>query len=515
MNKRYLHPGHWLVYAVLCCLTACQSLPDQTGKSVSHALTDVGDTHLATLFNDEIIKHPAQSGAHPLTTGADAFIARVELIQAAERTLDLQYYIWHKDRSGELLAGYLLEAAKRGVRVRLLLDDVGSPLGDDRLLMLSLQPNIEVRLFNPLANRSQRIISLITDFQRVNRRMHNKSLTADNTLSIVGGRNIGDEYFDADTEIAFADLDVMVVGPVVRDISTGFDLYWNSEHSFPIQRLSRRKVSEQELEHARSTTAASVSTAQQNLSASQAQDRLFIGKPIKWFWGKSAVFYDPPDKASVEKISTDELLATQLSHLFTNVKKELVLVSPYFIPGKKGVNLFRGLVDKGVDVSILTNSLAANDVVAVHSGYAKYRRKLLRAGVKLYEVPAIRSEEEKNKTPRYIGSSSRASLHAKAFFIDGEKTFVGSLNIDPRSIHINTEIGVVFESTEMTSFAAENIKKSLLNEAFKVELDENNQLVWLQQKQGETKRLTREPGASVWRKVSAWFISLLPIESQL
>lgn len=515
MEKSLLNPKYWVIFLVLCCLSACQTLPDQTGKSVSHALTDVRDTHLATIFADEIRKHPDQSGAYPLLTGADAFIARVKLIQAAEKSLDLQYYIWHRDRSGKLLTGHLLDAAKRGVRVRVLLDDVGSPVGDENLLLLSKEPNIEVRLFNPIANRSQRTFSLITDFQRTNRRMHNKSLTADNTTAIVGGRNIGDEYFDAGAEIAFADLDVMVVGPVVKDISTGFDLYWNSEQSYPIQRLSPRKFSTQEIEKAQSKHTERISEALQSDSSKRALELNLLGKDIKWFWGNCKVFYDSPNKALTTDIDSDELLTSQLNYLFTDVKKEVVLISPYFIPGKQGVALFRKWAEQGVDVTIVTNSLAATDVVAVHSGYAKYRKQLLRAGIKLYEIPTVRTFPEKPKTAGYIGSSSRASLHAKAFFIDGSHTFVGSLNIDPRSIKINTEIGIVFESTEMTTFATTTIKNNLLRDAYKVELDENNQLVWLQKKQGENIRLTKEPDATFLRKLTSWFIKLLPIESQL
>lgn len=515
MSKRLFYSNYWFIWILLCCLSGCQTLPDQTGKSVSQALTDVSDTHLATIFAEELRKHPEQSGGLPLLTGADAFIARIKLIKAAEKSLDLQYYIWHKDRSGKLLTGYLLEAAKRGVRIRVLLDDVGSPVGDENLLMLSREPNIEVRLFNPLANRNQRTVSLITDFQRTNRRMHNKSLTADNTTAIVGGRNIGDEYFDAGAEIAFADLDVMVVGPVVKDISSGFDLYWNSEQSYPIQKLSERKFSNLELEEAQTLYTERMLSAQQSPYAKRASELKLTGADIKWFWGKCTVFYDSPNKALTEQIDSDKLLTSQLNYLFANVKKEVVLVSPYFIPGKQGVELFRKWAEQGVDVSIVTNSLAATDVVAVHSGYAKYRKKLLLAGIKLYEMPTVRTFPEKPKTPGYIGSSSRASLHAKAFFLDGNQTFIGSLNIDPRSIKINTEIGVVFENSAMTDFATTTIRKNLLRDAYKVELDENNQLVWLREKDGKSIRLTKEPDATFSRKITSWFIKLLPIESQL
>jgi len=502
-------------------------------------------------FTRELINHPGESAAYPLAEGMDAFVARVALVKLATKTLDLQYYIWHSDETGHLLAGYLLEAADRGVYVRLLLDDVGSPLGDEHLLMLSLHPNIDVKLFNPLANRAQRLLSMITDFARANRRMHNKSLMVDSSIAIVGGRNIGNEYFDANHEVAFADLDVMVMGPVVDEVAEGFELFWHSNLSILIERLTRHKISDARLTLLRKKTYRGIEQARETDYVKRMMSTHFAQRngSLDWYWGKASVLYDHPDKATDKKLVNSQLLSSGLSTLFDDIKSELILVTPYLVPGKQGVELFRQLVAKGVKVTLVTNALAATDVVAVHSGYAKYRKAILKAGVDLYEVRPDSYQEPRDESARpgvmakaqakeslakrsakkissmttregrrnlfHLGSSARASLHAKAFFVDRKRTFIGSLNLDPRSFLINTEIGVLFDNKEMASLAFDQIQTVLKTTAYQLQLDQHNHLTWIYH-EGETIRSSRrEPGVALWKKIIVSLLSLLPIESQL
>lgn len=502
-------------------------------------------------FTRELINHPGESAAYPLAEGMDAFVARVALVKLAKKTLDLQYYIWHSDETGHLLAGYLLEAADRGVYVRLLLDDVGSPLGDEHLLMLSLHPNIDVKLFNPLANRAQRLLSMVTNFARANRRMHNKSLMVDNSIAIVGGRNVGNEYFDANHEVAFADLDVMVMGPVVDEVAQGFELFWNSDLSILIERLTRRMISDTRLTLLRKKTYRQIEQASETDYVKRMMSTHFAQRngSLDWYWGKASVLYDHPDKATDKKLVNSQLLSTGLSNMFEDIQSELILVTPYLVPGKQGVELFRQLVAKGVKVTLVTNALAATDVVAVHSGYAKYRKALLKVGVDLYEVrpDSYQATSEKSGRPGvtakpktkesltkrsakkissmatregrrnlfHLGSSARASLHAKAFFVDRKRTFIGSLNLDPRSFLINTEIGVLFDNKEMAGLAFDQIHALLKTTAYRLQLDERNRLTWLYHKDDKIQTSRREPGVALWKKITVTLLSLLPIESQL
>lgn len=370
---------------------------------------------------------------------------------------------------------------------------------------------------------------MLTDFARVNRRMHNKSLTADNTLAIVGGRNIGNEYFAAHQEVAFADLDLAVAGPVVDKISDGFDLYWNHSASYAIDQLVPESGEQVPF---------SVDEAQLDPYSAEARSRAGYGEMLSWqmgsssvrqgwFWGNAQVLYDHPDKALDPDIADSKLLSKQLSGVFSQVTDQLLLVSPYFVPGKQGVKFFADLEQRGVEVTIVTNSLAATDVGMVHSGYAKYRKDLLKAGVELYEMrPDVKSpapspksdappKENKEKNAPYLGSSSKASLHAKAFFIDQHYTFVGSMNLDPRSFLINTEIGILLDNEEFTGLAVAAIMKSLEQDAFQLLLDDSGDVYWLSQEGGEAVRYDAEPHVSWFGRMTVWFFGLFPIESQL
>lgn len=494
-------------------------------------MQDTGDTMLGRGIGPLISAHPEQSGLYPLQFGIEAFVARLVLAEAAEKSLDVQYYIWHGDQTGRLLTDRLLRAADRGVRVRVLLDDLGTAADDSVLLAIDAHPNIEVRLFNPVATRRARGLGALFDFSRVNRRMHNKSFTADNQATIVGGRNIGDEYFEARPDLDMGDLDVVAVGPVVREVSGAFDLYWNSPAAFPIAALTRERSTPESVAQARARLAAYTDQQRESpyveaLRQSRLASELRRGE-VPLFWGRAWLVYDDPAKIATDPgeaagaHDAETALLPRLKPVMDGVRSEVLVVSPYFVPGKAGVAKFREFRARGVKVRILTNSLAATDVAAVHAGYARYREALLRAGVELYEVKPSASvrpkEKDKDETQGKTGlpGSSRASLHAKSFVFDQKTLFVGSLNLDPRSIKLNTEIGVVFESAELAKTFAAGFEQTLEDRAWRLELASPSDIEWVTHENGREVRLTGEPQTSMWRRAGVWLLSLLPIEGQL
>ena len=516
-------------------LGGCVSLPTDYPRSESHALTDTAATRLGRGVVAKTTKHPGQSGVYLLEHGSDAFVARLVLAEVAEKSLDVQYYIWHADTTGKVLANAMVQAANRGVRVRLMLDDVGTAADDMGLLMLDAHPNIEVRLFNPVALRGARGIGLLADLSRTNRRMHNKSFTADNQIAIVGGRNIGDEYFEANPELDFNDLDAIVIGPAVRQVSEGFDRYWNSAAAFPITALTEERPTLDEIATAGAAQRAFSQSQRatpyaEKLRTSDLAQSLRDGS-VAFSYGQVRVVYDDP--AKVTNASANEsavadpstLLLPQLARDFVTLNSELLVVSPYFVPGEKGVQALRQLRERGVRVRIITNSLAATDVPAVHSGYARYRRALLEAGIELYEVRSNaerraakreqRRERSEGATHGVVGSS-RASLHAKTMVFDRRALFVGSMNFDPRSVLTNTEIGVVVDSPELVGAFVDQVDDNLSVLAYRVVLrpqgdDAEPVITWLD---GDTS-ITSEPLASTWLRFKAWFYSLWPIEPML
>jgi putative cardiolipin synthase len=512
----------------LASLAGCATLPTDYPRTESHALTDTSDTLLARAFGPLAAAHPGQSGLHPLASGMDAFVARLLLADVAEESLDVQYYIWHDDVTGRWLADRLVRAADRGVRVRVLLDDIGTAPDDFALLVLDHHPNIEVRLFNPVATRETRGLGTLAEFGRVNRRMHNKSFTADNQATIIGGRNVGDEYYDARPDLEFGDLDVLGVGPVVHDVSTAFDRYWNSPAAFPIRALTDQRATAKQLEEGRAvlrvhTESQRDSAYARALESSTLAQSLHAGD-LRFFWGRTRLVYDDPAKVLAESAEGPTALQSGLGAVIDATRSDLLLVSPYFVPGKAGVQWLRGLRERGVRIRVVTNSLAASDVAAVHSGYQRYRRPLLEAGVELYEFkPTARARDREGqraaRAATGLTGSSRAALHAKTFLFDRRVVFIGSLNLDPRSVHLNTEIGVLFDSPELAGAMADVIDEALPQQAYQVVLADagtpNARLEWISIEDGATVRFDNDPAASLWRRLSVWFLSLLPIESQL
>jgi cardiolipin synthase C len=489
--------------SLLVALGGCTGLPREAERPHSKALADTAGTRLGRAIASLVAANPAKTGIHALSNSRDAFAARAVLARAADRSLDVQYYIWHPDTSGGLLAEELWRAAERGVRVRLLLDDNNTGGMDKAIAALDAHSNIEVRLFNPYANRGWRLGELAWDFARLNRRMHNKSFTADSQASIVGGRNVGDEYFGADSPVEFADLDVLAVGAVVPEISASFDAYWNSESAYPAAGLLRPSQIPVPWEKAYDRPDAA--RYLEAVRATPLVQTLLAGSlPLEW--AHARLVQDDPSKVLQPPERTELHLLPRLVEALGEPAREVDLVSPYFVPTKEGTAALVALAARGVNVRVLTNSLAATDVAPVHAGYAKHRQALLRGGVQLYELKPF--VEKKSAADRRPGGSSDASLHAKTFAVDRSRIFVGSFNFDPRSARLNTELGVVVESPALAARLAEALDREIQNVAYEVRLSSGGGLEWAER----DIRHTSEPGAGVLKRLWIEFLSILPIE---
>lgn len=503
-------------------LSGCASLPDNSMRKESFAVTDTRETTLGRGLQASRDSGETRDGFILLDKGLDAFVARAALAEAAEKSLDVQYYLYHDDLIGGLFTATLLRAADRGVRVRLLVDDMDMENRDRSILAIDNHPNVEIRIFNPFNRSMSRLPQFVTGLGSITRRMHNKSFTADNVATILGGRNIGNEYFDANPTLEFADLDVLAIGDVVKDVSTSFDLYWNSPLTYPAKTLIDKPISDEEALNARNQLHAFFEE-QKNSDYMQSLKSSALAKSIRedsieFFLGNAVIVVDHPDKITHSRDTNKLHLVSQLAPYFQNIKQELIIISPYFVPGDEGVDFFKALLDKGIQVRILTNSLSSNDVGIVHSGYAKYREALLKSGVALYEMNKKLTRKQR-KEKKGVASSSKASLHAKAFILDREKIFIGSLNLDPRSFYENTEIGLVLNSTEVASAMAKVLIEEIEKYAFRLELHINTEgeeeIRWHGYENGRAVTFDVDPYTSFWRRLGVAFMSLLPIESQL
>ncbi len=492
-------------------LQACAPLPTLEPRTPSTAFEDTGDTVLGRVVEPMTQAHPGQSGVVAITQGLDALAARVKLADVAQRSLDVQYYIWHLDVSGKLLLDALQRAADRGVRVRLLLDDNNTAGMDEVLAALASHRNIEVRLFNPFAARNWRTLGYVNDFSRLNRRMHNKSFTADNQVTIVGGRNVGDEYFGAGDAPQFLDLDVMAVGSVVHEVSKDFDRYWASDSAYPASRV----LAEAGRRHGDTLPAAEeperAILAAAYLDAMERQPfvREMVERRLAVEWADVGLVSDDPAKGEGD-VRDDQLMWSRLKRIVATPTRRLDLVSPYFVPGATGTRHFAQIAQGGARVTILTNSLEATDVAAVHAGYAKHRHELLEAGIELYEL----KRQSAAPVPFFKrpGSSSASSLHAKTFVVDGATVFIGSFNFDPRSARLNTEMGFVIQSAGMAAKLEAGLAPLLAQRAYRVRLRHDGALQWVEQIDGQEVVHDEEPGVGFWRKFGVKVLSVLPIE---
>jgi putative cardiolipin synthase len=495
-------------------LSACAQLPERPQLSVDQSLAVAGDTVLDEVVGSAEARHPGESGFRLLSAGTEAFALRAHSAKIAGRSLDVQTYIWHPDLTGRHLAYLLLSAADRGVQVRVLVDDMDARGINFGFAALDAHPNIEVRMFNPLPSRSgmfAMIGDLLADSKRLNHRMHNKTWIADNRIAVVGGRNLGDEYFGASEEVNFVDLDFAMVGPVVRDASASFDKYWNSRATYPILLLSPEGVTEEALGRLRerlndSDGEARASPYAELLSRDDSVRRLVSGDWLMEWSGNYSFISDDPLKALREPGQESDVLGT-LVPVLGDTEQALTIISPYFVPGKQGTQSLVELAKSGTQVMILTNSLAANDVAAVHGGYSQYRKDLLNGGVSLWELKPLPGSGNHSS---FFGSSG-ASLHTKALAVDARALFVGSYNLDPRSTSLNCEQGVlVYDESLTQQFLRIFNQQSAGERAWKVTLQQGD-LHW----SDGAETFDSEPQASAGRRFQAWLARVFPIESQL
>jgi len=504
-----------VLVALVLLLTGCASPPLPTDRLETAALTDTAGTRLGRAIAPGITANPGKTGIYRLPDPRDAFAARVLLAGAAEKSLDVQYFIWHGDHVGYLLFQALWQAAERGVRVRLLLDDLNTKGLDPTIATLDAHPNIEVRLYNPVVNRDSRMLNFITDFSRVNRRMHNKSFTADNQATVVGGRNIADEYFGAGAGLSFADLDVLAAGPVVSEVSKEFDVYWNSASAYPASGFVGPPMADgiAKLEAKFTANGAdpeSISYVETVRTTRVMRD--LLDRRLALEWTAAEVLYDDPAKTLDTEGRKDVLLLPELIRKMGRPERQLDIVSPYFVPGDGGTELLTSVAKRGVTVRILTNSLAASDEKSVHSGYAKRRRELLEAGVRLYEIKPIATKEESESHSRF-GSGSSSGLHAKTLAVDSERIFVGSFNFDQRSAHLNTEMGVVLSKPVLAQGLTRFFDVEVPMLAYEVRLaPDGKSLEWVERTASGEKRYDTEPETHWSRRMGVWLLSILPIE---
>ncbi len=506
--------GLFAIVLVTLVAAGCTSVPFDRPKSESYAVAPSDSTRLGKGVAEWQAAHPGQSGFYPLEFGMDALGARLRLIERADRGIDAQYFLIKGDLAGSLFTGKLLRAADRGVRVRFLIDDVFTTGLDPDLSLLNSHPNIEVRLFNPVSRKGFQKLNFLVDFRRANRRMHNKSFTVDNVVTIVGGRNIADEYFQVNADVEFADYELLGFGPVAPMVSETFDLFWNSGRAVPMDAFGR-KVSEADLDEIRREMAREIEEATDGIYATAVNSRFLddiIQGRIEPFVAPVTVVTDHPEKVENPVGEEHQVLVSELSRLVEEAEKEVLIVTPYFVPRKRGVEFFRGIRAKGVRVVVITNSLASTNHVAVHSGYAPYRRALLESGVELHEGKVDSLAIRGDVVP---GNPERLTLHTKAIVVDREVLFVGSLNVDPRSIEINTEMGLFLHSAEVASGFAGQIDADLPPYTYRVVLDEDDRIEWRYEGEGEVVTYNREPDTGFWRRFKARFYRLLPIENQL
>ncbi|GAA2827781.1 putative cardiolipin synthase [Aminobacter aminovorans] len=486
-------------------------LPSIKDRPVETALPPVTEGALAAMVVQGSAENPGKSGVLPIAAGHDAIASRLFLSGIAQRSIDVQYYIWHDDTSGRLLLRALYEASRRGVRVRLLLDDNGIPGLDPTVAALDAQPNFDIRLFNPSMIRSPKLLGYSFDFFRMNRRMHNKSFIVDGLAAIVGGRNIGDEYFKVGDGTYYLDLDVLGAGAVVQDTSKAFDLYWNSASVFASDKIIDPSTGTLEAFLQGADEAAKRPAAADFVRPdAPAYNRLRSGGlGLEWVDVKLVV--DDPVKGE-GKASKNQLMISRLAELVGPVRHGLDLVSAYFVPGRPGVEYFASLVKGGAKVRILTNALETTDVAMVHAGYSKYRREMLDDGIELFELKpmadAAKGEEELSLT-----GSSGASLHAKSFAADGDRVFIGSFNFDPRSALLNCEMGFLIGSPTMARAMSQGFDTKVAAGSYRVSLRPDGGMQWAEDEPGKpVVTFEDEPNASAVKRLMVMVFGWLPIE---
>lgn len=510
-----------LVYIILGF--GCTSLPE-VERTASYTLPDTGNTRLARQTAMHTQEHPNESAVVLLDTGREALTSRIVLADSAEVSLDAQYYIWNADTTGRLLVDRLLRAAERGVRVRLLLDDYGVANKDNALIALDSHPQIEVRVYNPFSagfrSGLRKWFSLTAGFSRLNRRMHSKTFIADNSFAIVGGRNIGDEYFDARQDMNHRDRELLATGPVVATVSAQFDDMWNSQWAIPISALVSFKLSQDEVQEKYLGLEKRVGEEKNRLYP--VPDSRETGQQLidAWFdtatWAPAEFVYNPPVLTGGDE-ANGTVIADRLIELLSAAETEILVESAYFIISDELLQRVGSLLEKNIRIDALTNSLATTDVWTIHAGYTRNRKQIIRRGIGLYEFrPDAMSCRRLVENQQLECADFEFSLHAKSVVFDRKTVYVGSFNLNPRSRYLNTETALIVHSPELAERIAQDIEENMQPEnSWHVVLDEAGGLEWHARTAGEDSVVTHEPMTGLWTRIKSSIFSLFPVEKYL
>ena len=523
-----------LLVLIVALLSGCASLPPGSDypRPTSSALAHPEQTRLGRQFEAAASQHSGNSAFRIIPVGADGFLTRMQMINAAERTLDLQYFIFRGDETGRLLTGAVLQAADRGVRVRVLIDDGETVAGDEQIKGLEAHASVEIRIFNPFAYRGHSMLGRAVEFMfnasRLDYRMHNKLLVVDNAVALIGGRNIGDEYFQIDPDGQFADDDVFAAGPIARQLSTTFDEYWNNGLSIPAKAFSAGKSTKAVLDEHRQDL--KEESKQLKADGVDYVKRVASGEPfngmvsgrLPLIWAPAQLVCDSPDKKKVESGEmVGRLMHRAVADATIAVQSELLMVTPYLIPGKEGMKLFKELRQRNVRVRVLTSSLESSTVLPAQAGYMHYRVPLLESGVELYEIRSLLGNSRGSGQTAAMSRFGNYSLHAKLFVLDRQRLFIGSMNFDQRSMHLNTEIGLIIDSPALAQQVAARFEamvqpvNSYLLALRKNDAGRAPSLVWQTQEAGTAVTYDVEPARSDWQRTKVNILTLLPMDKEL
>lgn len=523
-----------MAMALALMLTGCAGLKSgdpaaipQAGRTEAHAIADPETTPLGKRVRHLVSHQPAgHSGFLLLDKGEEALLWRGMLADQATRTIDTQYFIWYQDNVGKIAAERLLRAAERGVRVRVIVDEISLDADPRFLALLNDHPQVEIRLYNPVGalgldtlGKLGRILGSLGDFSRLNRRMHNKTFIVDGSLAILGGRNVADEYYDLDQEFNFRDLDVLTLGPVVPQISRSFDEYWNDPWVVPLEAVVQVPITAAEREAyyrgLHQYAAQSENFPPRFDAGLAATTARFKGlRAADLAWGQARLIYDRPGKnPELDRYDAFGESGRQLTELARGARQEVLGATPYLIMLPGTFNLLEDLRARNVRVAIVTNSMAANDAIWVHSRYAFQRRRLLDMGIELFEYRGD-AEDQPLLIERYARMPEKVPLvlHAKTLVIDRRLVYIGSFNMDPRSTHLNTEIGLVIESPALAQAVAALIERDMApHNSWRLELTAEGKMEWVTRREGRLVRVEAEPDIGIGEALKFLLLALLPI----
>lgn len=500
-------------------LSGCASLPQDFEQTPSEAWPDPASTVMGEFFDHASAEAEGRSGVRLLADGHEAFIARYAFAGQAEKTLDLQYYLWKGDTTGQALLHKVLEAADRGVKVRILIDDIYHSRRDEAYAIIDAHPNVQVRVFNPIGNRGlAKNLNYVARKGELNYRMHNKIFLVDNAVAVMGGRNIGDDYFGIDPKLNFHDLDVLAVGPAAQEAGGAYDLYWNSRYAVPIEVLFKGELAPDALAEARRALdeglAGFLAEIPYEVPLEDDELRATLERLEGTLtWAPTEIIVDPLERFDGGSTSAFVKLGQRLRE---NLHDEVVIQTAYLIPTDEGIEQIAQDIERGIRYRIMTNSLMSNNHISVHAHYKKYRKPLLEAGAELYELRADTELLDYYKEADSRIAESHAGLHTKAFVVDGRWSMIGSYNMDPRSRIWNSEIGLLVDSEEFAAIVlAEMNEEFEPGTAYRLDLNENGKLIWLLEGPEGTETFTKDPDSTAWRRFLATLIGWVPIEKEL